>query len=67
MMFFIQKEEVPQDRFQDVTNRKFVVDYRENKEEKECVRLTGEGIESTMRWQHQQLIYSPEVTFEQQD
>ena len=30
MMFFIKKEEVPQDRFKDVTYGKFVVDYQEN-------------------------------------
>ena len=42
-MFFIKKEEVPQDRFKDVTYGKFVVDYQENKEEKERVRLTVGG------------------------
>ena len=42
-MFFINKEEVPQDRFKDVTYGKFVVDYRENKEEKKRVRLTVGG------------------------
>ena len=42
-MFFIKKEEVPPDRFKDVTYGKFVVDYRENKEEKERVRLTVGG------------------------
>ena len=43
MMFFIKKEEVPQDRFKDVTYGKFVVDYQENKEEKEQVRLMVGG------------------------
>lgn len=42
-MFFIKKEELPQDRFRDVKHGKFVVDYWENKEEKERVRLTVAG------------------------
>lgn len=35
--------QVPQDRLRDVTYGKFVVDYWENKEEKERVRLTVGG------------------------
>ena len=32
-IFFIEKDQVPQDRFHDITYGKFVVDYQENKEE----------------------------------
>ncbi len=42
-IFFITKDQIPQNRFRDVTYGKFVVDYRENKEEKERVRLTVGG------------------------
>lgn len=42
-MFFIKKEEVLQDRFRDVKHGKFVVEYWENKEEKERLRLRVGG------------------------
>ena len=41
-IFFVDKKEVPQDRFKDVTYGKFVCMYRENKEEKNRTRLTVE-------------------------
>ena len=44
MMFSIKKEEVQHNRFKGVTYGKFVVDYWENKEEKEQVRLTVGGV-----------------------
>ena len=37
-IFFITKDKVPQDRFQDVSYCQFVVDYCKNKEERERER-----------------------------
>ena len=42
-IFFIDKKQVPQDRYKDVTYGKFVCMYRENKEEKNRTRLTVGG------------------------
>ncbi len=42
-MFLNKKEDVPQDRFQDIMYGKIVVDDQENKEEKERVRPTVGG------------------------
>ena len=39
-IFFVNKNEVPQDRYKDVTYGKFVCMYHENKEEKNKTRLT---------------------------
>jgi hypothetical protein len=40
---FIQKKEVPTDRAKDVTYGSFNCNYKPNKEEKECTRLTAGG------------------------
>lgn len=42
-MFFIKKDEEMQDRFHDVTDGKFIIDYQENIKEKERVRLIVGG------------------------
>ena len=42
-MFFINKSEVPKDRFTDVTYGKINYNYREQKEEKNRTRLTVGG------------------------
>lgn len=45
-MFFIKKDEEMQDKFHDVTDGKFIIDYQENIKEKERVRLiVGGGTE----------------------
>ena len=40
---FIQKDQVPDKRMKDVTYGSFSCDYKPNKEEKECTRLTARG------------------------
>ncbi len=40
---FTRKEQVPLNRRKDVTNVSFSCDIKQNKEEKECTRLTSEG------------------------
>ncbi len=40
---FIQKDQVPNEQMKDVTYGSFSYDFKPNKEEKECTRLTAGG------------------------
>ncbi len=42
-IFFIKKDQVPKERAKDITYGSFSCDYKPNKEEKECTRLTSRG------------------------